>query len=651
MGDVYRAEHRLMRRHVALKLISSELTKHLDSVDRFRREVEAAAQLSHPNIVTAYDAEQAGDTHFLVMEYVDGINLSELLKQRGPLPVDEACDYMRQAALGLQHASDHGMVHRDIKPHNLMLSTEGEVKILDFGLTKLVDDVPTDTVPSSPDSQQPRQLTTAGAVMGTVDFMAPEQAQDPHAADTRSDIYSLGCTLYALLTGRAPFEEGNTRDRLTAHVEQDAPRVSQNREDAPKELEHVLQRMLAKDPADRYQTPADVAEALSPFATSTKAESSPTPTSALFPSRGGVRRWVLAAVASFFMLIVATVVIYVQTSRGTIRVEINDPQITVEIARQTITINNSGDPIRIRPGDLKLIVRRGDLEFETDTFTLHRGENPAVRATFADGNLSCCLGDQVIGECATKPAKPIVVQLLREFMGHTGPVKSVAFSVNGELVASGSGWPAGDNTTRIWERATGRLLHTLNHPDGVVGACFSDSSRVLTACLDGKLRLWDVINGRLVREFSAGRGYTNEAITTPNGRFALCGGNEQRVFVLDLAKVEPHHSLKGHVQAGDRGGVQALIAAPDGSQIFAAIGTKIHVWDVESGVLVKTLSGPEAAACYSMAISPDGRALLSAGAAGSLLLWDLKRGATIDSRKAILDLRLLNSLLTGAISF
>ncbi|MBC8869445.1 MAG: protein kinase [Planctomycetes bacterium] len=409
MGDVYKAEHRLMHRPVALKLISRELTRNQETVERFRREVQAAAQLSHPNIVTAHDADQVGDTHFLVMEYVDGINLSELLKKDGPLPIRDACDYVRQAALGLQHASEHEMVHRDIKPHNLMLTKDGEVKILDFGLTKLAGNaVMEDEETEAPlDTQEPHQLTGVGTVMGTVDYMAPEQGKDPHAADIRADIYSLGCTLYALVTGHAPFEDGSSRDRLAAHVEKQASPATQFREDVPAELDETLERMLAKDPSERYQTPAEVAEALSPFVS--PAESGATSAAEAAPSRGGIGRWALAAVASLFVLVAAAIVIYVQTARGTIRVEIHDPEITVEVAGETITINNSGDQIRIKPGDHKLIVRRGDIEFESDTFVLKRGQNPAVRATFVDGRLACCLGDRLIGESATR--QPWVVDI------------------------------------------------------------------------------------------------------------------------------------------------------------------------------------------------------------------------------------------------
>jgi serine/threonine protein kinase len=269
MGTVYKAQHRLMERVVALKMIDRGLTGNPAVVERFRREVKTAAQLNHPNIVHAYDAEQVGDSHFLVMEFVEGTTLARLVEQQGPLSVAQACDDVRQAALGLQRAFENGMVHRDIKPQNLMRTPGGVVKILDFGLARLMsDNSPSLAAPVSEsvtENASPACLTQTGMVMGTADYMAPEQIDDPHAADIRADIYSLGCTLYFLLAGRAPFPEGTILQKLRAHRTHQPRPLSDFRKDVPPALVRVLERMMAKDPAQRYQTPAEVAEALTPF--------------------------------------------------------------------------------------------------------------------------------------------------------------------------------------------------------------------------------------------------------------------------------------------------------------------------------------------------------------------------------------------------
>jgi serine/threonine protein kinase len=248
MGVVYKALHRLMERVVALKVLNHSLTSQPGFAERFQREVKAAARLAHPNIVVAHDADETAGTHFLVMEYVAGTTLDRVVGQRGPLPVCEACALVRQAALGLQHAHERGLVHCDIKPHNLLMTPAGQVKILDFGLARVLEDRASGAV-TLPD----------GTVLGTPDYMAPEQARDPGCADIRSDIYSLGCTLYHLLAGQPPFPAGTPLQKLLAHQECSPPLLTTVRQDIPEELTGILERMLAKDPARRYPTPADLA--------------------------------------------------------------------------------------------------------------------------------------------------------------------------------------------------------------------------------------------------------------------------------------------------------------------------------------------------------------------------------------------------------
>ncbi len=291
MGTVYKARHLFMDRVVALKIINVELMNRPAMVERFRREVRAAAQLAHPNIVAAYDADQAGITHFLVMEFVEGVDLDQVLRQRGRLPFAEACDYARQTALGLQHAWERGMVHRDVKPHNLMRTASGQIKILDFGLARFLSEVATDDsflpepapaaaihapaaeATDATDPDTPTRLvkgtsyTYTGA--GTADYIAPEEAVNPRHADIRADIYSLGCTLYRFLSGQVPFPGGNLLVKVQAHLEQAPESLAALVPDLPARLVPVVERMMAKDPARRYQTPAEVAEALAPFAAAT----------------------------------------------------------------------------------------------------------------------------------------------------------------------------------------------------------------------------------------------------------------------------------------------------------------------------------------------------------------------------------------------
>ncbi len=249
MGRVYLAEHGTMRRPVALKTLPSERMRQASAVDRFYGEVRAAARLLHPNIVTAFDAGDADGVHYLAMEYVDGPTLSALVSEHGPLSVADAVAAIRDAARGLAHAHSAGIVHRDVKPSNLMRAADGTVKVVDLGLAA----VGIDTVSPRPAGKG----SDSGQLVGTIAFMSPEQLEDPDAVDARSDIYSLGATFYFLLTGRPPYE-GDFLDQVRGHRHDPLPELFSLRPDADLRLEHVLHRMMAKRRQDRYASLLEV---------------------------------------------------------------------------------------------------------------------------------------------------------------------------------------------------------------------------------------------------------------------------------------------------------------------------------------------------------------------------------------------------------
>jgi serine/threonine-protein kinase len=269
MGRVFKAVHVAMNRIVALKVLSPSVVKTERAQQLFQREVRAAARLIHPNIVTAYDANRArsGDRCYLVMEFVDGPNLDQLVREQGPLPVTQACEFVRQVAQGLQCAFEMGMVHRDIKPANLLVQRTGGksqrphfiVKILDFGLARLHD--PEQRIGGDAGSI----VMPENTVMGTPDYLSPEQARNLHDVDIRSDLYSLGCTFYYLLTGKLPYPGGSTMEKLVRHNTEEPGPVEQLRPEVPPPVAAILRRLMAKDPAARFQTPADVVLALAPF--------------------------------------------------------------------------------------------------------------------------------------------------------------------------------------------------------------------------------------------------------------------------------------------------------------------------------------------------------------------------------------------------
>jgi urea transport system substrate-binding protein len=257
MGMVFRARHVRLKKEFALKILSPDLARDHEAIRRFEREIEALGRLEHIHLVRASDAGVENGVPFVVMELLDGRDLAELTQQRGPWPIAEACAAVRQAALGLQHAFERGLVHRDVKPSNLWLTPDGVVKVLDLGLARLRGE----EGGSAP-------MTAAGMWMGTPDYMAPEQIRDSRSADIRADLYSLGCTLFHLLSGEPPFGPSTHPtlwQKREAHLSEPPPNIRQRRPDVPAELAKVMARLLSKRPEDRYQTPEEAAAALAPF--------------------------------------------------------------------------------------------------------------------------------------------------------------------------------------------------------------------------------------------------------------------------------------------------------------------------------------------------------------------------------------------------
>lgn len=258
MGAVYKARHEHLDKLVAVKILPQHVTERPDAVARFKREMKAVGKITHPNIVQAFDAGEIGGTHYLAMEYVEGSDLHKLVKDKGPLSPANACRALRQAAIALAAAHAVGLVHRDIKPSNLLVAKNGQIKVLDLGLARLAGE-----------ANKATDLTAAGQAFGTPDYMAPEQWEDAREADPRTDLYALGCTLFFLLTGRAPFDDDKHQSsvsKMTAHVMDVIPDLHAARADVPDGIAAIYQRLLAKQPADRFQNATELAESLHPFA-------------------------------------------------------------------------------------------------------------------------------------------------------------------------------------------------------------------------------------------------------------------------------------------------------------------------------------------------------------------------------------------------
>ncbi|MCY2994967.1 MAG: bifunctional serine/threonine-protein kinase/formylglycine-generating enzyme family protein [Planctomycetota bacterium] len=484
MGLVLKAEHRRMKRLVALKVLSPKVRLTPEALRRFQREVEAAAKLEHANIVTAHDADEAGGTHFLVMQYVEGIDLAALVKEQGPLPVGQALDCILQAARGLQYAHEHGVVHRDIKPANLLLDRQGTVKILDMGLARL----------ESAGAEQD-QLTGTGQIMGTVDYMAPEQALDTKHADARADIYSLGITLWYLLTGRAVYGGETLMAKLLAHREASIPSLREACPQVSAELDGVFAKMLAKTPDTRYQTMAEVIADLHRCQTgqplvsmmastvgTARDEGSPLDVMLRsMESSGGLavaakvapkktvalsgleptgawqspqvatdtetqqslvsplasravasrqarspwwqklrllpqRRVLVAGAVVGTSLLLAGIVLLLQTKQGTVRIEINDPAVEVLVDGEGATIKGAQpQEIKLEPGQHGLRIKYGPLDFETDKFILSRGDTITLKVELLPASVQVVKGDTPLGARPLPAIAPFKAQQARDY--------------------------------------------------------------------------------------------------------------------------------------------------------------------------------------------------------------------------------------------
>ena len=282
MGAVLKAEQSSVKRTVALKVMAKELVRDEKAVSRFLREIQSAASLNHPHIVAAIDADCIGDRYFLVMDYVEGRDLKAWLRKYGPLPVSWSCEVIRQVALGLQHAHELGLVHRDIKPSNIMVTVnpqtgEPHAKIMDFGLSKLVSETKVDG-----------HSTQTGAIMGSPDYIAPEQARNAKEADVRADLFSLGCTMFQLLTDQLPFPGSTIMEKLMSRASYVPPSISSLRADVPQVVSDIAARLMRLDPTERFQTPAELAACLASLDMTKPAEPTDHSTEAAADNHDGV---------------------------------------------------------------------------------------------------------------------------------------------------------------------------------------------------------------------------------------------------------------------------------------------------------------------------------------------------------------------------
>ncbi len=600
MGTVYKAHHTKLKRVEALKVLPPERMQDDRAVARFEREMAAVGKLDHPNIVRALNAGEFEGKHYLVMEYVEGIDLSKLVRRCGPLSIADACELIRQAAVGLQHAHEHGLVHRDIKPSNLMLAISGQqsavgdeeptcespvasrqsaiVKILDLGLALLRGDA----------GEATSELTADGQLMGTLDYAPPEQISDSHDVDIRADIYSLGATLYKLLCGHAPFAGGeyDTPVRKRRAIAAGAvPPIRERRPEVPKGLVAVLERMLAWETDERFDTPGEVAEAMSAFtggcdltallARADSCEVSPrqeVERAKTEPSRRPDGRSATRSTRLRFAALCAAALVTFLTVGA----------VVVRVWKHGKVVAN--------PDSLPAPVR---LEIEPEPLEVADGAALSKTA--------------LVPEPATIPG---VRSWTIETRGHRGPVYCAEFSPDGSLLATA----CDDGAVRLWDWKTGTLVKALVRHDGAV-RCLAWSplgSYLASGGADWTVCVWEVESGQVVRTL---RGHSGEVVSMDWSRLGLLasGGKDLENFAVRIWDVVSNDAPTELL--GFNGGVDSVRWSPDGKRL-AYGGGAVSLWDVESGAM-SCLQPRHPGGIEAIAWSPRGDAL-----AGSV--WDTK---------------------------
>jgi WD40 repeat protein/tRNA A-37 threonylcarbamoyl transferase component Bud32 len=568
MGVVYKARQRDTGRTVALKVIRKERLGSPDMVARFRREVQASSRLQHPNVVEVFASDLEGDTHYLAMEYVPGITLQRLVEDTAALPLALACAFVRQAALGLQHAHEKGLVHRDVKPANLMvlapaglpLPPRPALKILDMGVARLFQ--------LSELEASLTTLTRDGSVIGTPDYIAPEQLENPRGVDIRADLYSLGCTFYFLLTGQVPFPGGTLVQKLDRQRWHTAPGVNQLRPEAPPPLAAVVRRLMAKHPDDRYQTPGELAGALETLQRTGQlpAGDQPAPIVELrrFAGHGGA-------------------VSCVAFSEGGRSVVSGGADRTLRLC------DVASGREKLRFGDLRHEV--ACLAVVEPSGVVLAGQGVTVRGWDAEGR-----------------------EVLK-LSGHNGAVRSVAVSADGKRAASGGD----DRTVRVWDLERGREVYRFTrHRDSVTGVALSADGRlVLSGSRDQTLRLWEAANGKEVQGFPVPRGPVLCAALTPDGGAACSGHFDTTLRLWDLRTGRERRRLIGHKQM-----VVGVWCLPGGRLLSASHDQTVRLWDADSGAELASCVG-HAGPVAAVAASPDGKTAASAGGDQTVRLWQL----------------------------
>jgi serine/threonine-protein kinase len=678
MGVVYKAWQRRLNRFVAIKTIRERVSRNDERlVKRFRREAELAAQLLHPNIVVVHDLDQDGDTHFIVMEYVEGVDLARHVHEVGPLPVAQACDYIRQAAIGLQHAHEHDLIHRDIKPSNLLLASGnksssiirrssqamdrdagilqgathrierlqpnrpapgaasnrlpgsgvGVIKLLDLGLACLNG--------SLQESGQ-SSLTVKGSFLGTPDYVAPEQGRNASSVDGRADLYSLGCTLYFLLTGQPPFADGTSMDKLMRHQYDAPPKLDETRPDVPASVRRIVKKLMAKKPEDRYQTAQELADALyeaqQEMDSAVKAPPSPPPDAAPAKSDGdGSSVKPLPKVKRE------------KHKHASPTIQESVTNLGAEARKWNSLKAHQGCILSLAfSADSKLLASCG----VDDTLRIWEiGDTPSERSTIrgitiGEAHALCFSHDgrHLFGAATNTSGYLFRCHWImpshdkfQVFRGPETPIAALAVAADGEHFISAGGkkvvlWNV--DAKKLWQRTDME-----GHRADFKSATFAGDNKLIAAGdNDGVVWIWRI--GRLwtkpVNVFVGHQGSVNTVAFSPDSKEVASGGLDRRVLVWDACgpsenPIEIYEGLNSHVRQVIflDGGTKLLAAGQDGHCLIWDRKTRSPLFQMSLGQVF----------AVQVAASPDGQILAVATNDGTISFYRIDAGGGTPSPK------------------